>query len=174
MNEGGGSFDYLKVTVEDDFLSQYIDGYRKFGWNMDENVPTEKNMGKVTLHMKRSRHINNKVELIRLQQHYEACMEEVRALEASKNSVPITASLIYALAGCGFAAGSVLAVTAEPPVIWLTALLAIPGCLLWATSYLCYKPIKKRRAQKVMPLIEAKYDEAYEVCEKASRLSNES
>ncbi len=51
------SFDYFTVTVEEELLSQYMDGYEKFGWHMDENVQPEKSMGKVTLHMKRSRNI---------------------------------------------------------------------------------------------------------------------
>ena len=173
MNERADSFDYLKVTVEEDLLSRYIDGYKNFGWILDENVPTEKGRETAVLHMKRSRHIINKVELTRLQQHYEACMEEVRTLEASKNSVPTTVSLTCGLVGCGFLAGSVFAVTAAPPLIWLTVLLAIPGFLLWAAACLCYKPAKKRRIRKVTPLIEAKYDEADEVCEKAYRLSHE-
>ena len=173
MSERIDGFDYLKVTVEEDFLSQYMDCYEKFGWRMDENVPTEKSLGKATLHMKRSRHIANKVELVRLQQHYEACMEEVRTLEASKSSTPTMVSLTCGLVGCGFMAGSVFAVTAAPPVIWLTVLLAVPGFALWAAAYFCHKPVKSRRTRKVAPLIEAKYDEAYEVCEKAYRLSHE-
>ena len=173
MNERIDSFDYLKVTVEDDLLSRYMDGYEKFGWRPDENVPTERGLGKATLHMKRSRHIVNKTELVRLQQHYEACMEEVRTLEASKGSVPATVSLVCVVAGCGFMAGSVFAVTATPPVVWLTVLLAIPGFLLWAAAYFGHKPVKNRRIQKVTPLIEAKYDEADEVCDKALRLLHE-
>lgn len=171
MNEHTfGSFDYLKVTVEEELLSQYMDGYEKFGWKMDENVKPEKSMGKVTLHMKRSRHIINKVELIRLQRHYESCMEEICTLEASKSSVPTMVSLTCGVAGCGFMAGSVFAVTASPPIIWLTVILAIPGFLLWAAAYFGYKAAKKHRIKKVIPLIEAKYDEACEVCEKAFRL----
>lgn len=164
------SFDYLKVTVEEDFVSQYIDGYEKFGWSMDENRKPEKSMGKVTFHMKRSRHIINKVELVRLQQHYESCMGEICTLEASKNSVPAVVSLTCGLAGCGFMAGSVFAVTATPPIVWLTVLFAIPGFFLWAAAYFSYKAVKQKRSKKVMPLIEAKYDEACEVCEKAFRL----
>lgn len=167
------SFDYLKVTVEEDLLSQYMDGYEKFGWFVDENRPPERSMGKVTLYMKRSRHIVNKVELTRLQRHYESCMEEICTLETSKNSVPACVSLTCGLAGCGFMAGSVFAVTAAPPVIWLTVLLGIPGFLLWGAAYFGYKAVKKRRIKKVIPLIEAKYDEACEVCEKAFRLSHE-
>lgn len=39
------SFDYFKVTVDENLLSQYIDGYEKFGWKMDENRQPEKSMG---------------------------------------------------------------------------------------------------------------------------------
>ena len=49
------SFDYTKVTVAENQMSQYMDGYEHFGWKVDSNVPIEKGMGKVTIHLKRSR-----------------------------------------------------------------------------------------------------------------------
>ena len=173
MDAHADSFDYLTVTVDEDFLSPFVDGYEKLGWSLDENVPMEKSGDKVTLHMKRSRHIGNKVELTRLQQHFEACMAELRTLEASKSSVPVTVSLTLGLAGCGFAAGAALAAAATPSMTWMAALLAVLGLLLWAAAYLCHGPVQRRRIQKVTPLIEAKYDEADEVCEKAFQLSHE-
>lgn len=164
------SYDYMKVTVEEDMLSQYMDCYEKFGWQKDANVSSEKSMGKVTLRMKRNRNIVNKVELTRLQRHFESCMDEICTLESSKTSVPVMVSLTCGLAGCAFMAGSVFAVTATPPMIWLMVLLAVPGFLLWGASYFGYKAAKKQRTKKVNPLIETKYDEAYGVCEKAFRL----
>lgn len=163
-------FDYQNVTVAEKLCSQYMDGYEKFGWKIDENLPPDKGMGKVTLHMKRNRHIVNKVELIRLQKHYEACMEEIGTLEDSKNSVPSMVSLTCGLCGCGFMAGSVFAVTAEPPIIWLTIVLAIPGFLLWGATFFLYKKVRIWRTKKIEPVIEAKYDEMYKVCEKAYSL----
>ena len=41
------SFDYTKVTVAENQMSQYMDGYEHFGWKVDSNVPIEKGMGKV-------------------------------------------------------------------------------------------------------------------------------
>lgn len=163
-------YDYQQVTVEERLCSQYIDGYEKFGWKLDENMKPEKSMGKVILHMKRSRHIVNKVELTRLQKHYESCMNEINTLEDSKNSLPTIVSISCGLIGCAFMAGSVFAVTNIPPIIWLTVLLGIPGFLFWGAAYFSYKVVKEKRIQTVTPLIEAKYDEAYEVCEKAYRL----
>lgn len=171
MNEKSfESYDYLKVSVEDDLCSQYIDGYTSFGWNADENLPQEKSAGKITLHFKRSRSIMNKVELTRLQRHYEACMQEIAALEASKTSVPAIVSISCGLVGCAFMAGSVFAITAKSPIIWLMIVLGIPGLALWITAYFAYKTVQRRRTAKVTPLIDAKYDEAYTVCEKAQQL----
>ena len=70
-------YDFKKVTVDEDLCSQYMDGYACFGWRQDENMPTEKTGGKVTLHYKRGRGILNKTELVRLEQHFESCMSEI-------------------------------------------------------------------------------------------------
>ena len=147
-----------------------MDGYASFGWKPDENLPNEKSGGKITLHFKRSRSILNKTELTRLQRHYEACMQEISVMEASKSTIPTIVSLSCGLLGCAFMAGSVFAVTAAPPVIWLTVVLGIPGFALWGAVYFCYKWVKRRRTEKVAPLTDAKYDEAYAVCEKAQQL----
>lgn len=171
MKEVFESFDYLKVTIPNNLCSQYMDGYTCFGWKADENLPQERSGGKTTLYFKRSRSIVNKTELRRLQQHYEACMQEISELEASKASVPTIVSLSCGLTGCAFMAGSVFAVTAEQPVIWLMILLAIPGFTLWGAAYFGYKAARSRRIAKVAPLIDAKYDEACAVCAKAQRIA---
>lgn len=170
MNNRTGAYDYFKVTVNEDMLSQYMDGYGSFGWKPDENVQTEKGMGKATLHFKRERSILNKTELTRLQHHYEACMDEIRTLEESKQSVPTMVALTCGLTGCAFMTGSVFAITATPPVIWLNILLAVPGFILWGAAYFGYKEARRRRVKKVTPLIENKYEEAYQVCVQADKL----
>ncbi len=170
MNEKKSGYDYFKVTVNEDLLSQYMDGYENFGWKLDENVQMEKNIGNVTIHFKRERSILNKTELTRLQRHYEACMDEIRALEKSKQSVPTMVSLTCGLTGCAFMAGSVFAITATPPVIWLNIVLAVPGFILWGAAYFGYKGARRRQVKKVAPLIENKYEEAYQVCEQAEKL----
>lgn len=171
MSEHGyDGYDYLKVTVEEGLVSQYMDGYENFGWKPDANIGLEKNMGKATLHLKRGRYIVNKVELTRLQRHYEACMEEIAALESSRQSVPSMVSLCLGLTGRGFMAGSVFAVTAEPPVVWMTVVFGALGFFFWFFSWFGYKMVKRTRTKKVLPLIDAKYEETVQVCEKARRL----
>ena len=77
---------------------------------------------------------------------------------------------LMGLAGTVFMGGSTFAITAAEPIVWLCAVLAVPGFILWGAAYPLYRYVQKRRAQEVQPLVEGKLDEMYEVCEKASRL----
>lgn len=97
-------------------------------------------------------------------------MNEIRTLQHSKKTVPTLVSVICGLVGCVFMAGSVFAVAAKHPMIWMMVVLAIPGFLLWGSSYFVYQRVKKERSEKVASMIEAKYDEAFEVCEKAAKI----
>lgn len=164
------AYDYKEITVDKKNMSQYIDCYECFGWKLNDKVPVYGNGGKITLHLKRDRKIINKSELTRLTRHFEACMNEIAALEKSKDSAAIAASLSVGIIGTVFMGGSTFAVTANPPIIWLCVLLAIPGFIGWILPYFIYKKAFLKRAETVAPLIEAKYDEIYEICEKGSKL----
>lgn len=50
--------------------------------------------------------------------------------------------------------------------------LAIPGFIGWILPYFIYKSVVKKQEEKAAPLIEAKMDEIYEICEKGNRLLN--
>ena len=173
MNDENKSFtgyDYKEITADKKNVSQYIDCYECFGWQLNDKVSSSDIGNKVTLHLKRDRKIINKTELTRLTHHFEACMNEIAALENSKSSTAIAGSLSVGLIGTAFMAGSTFAVTAEPPVVWLCVLLAVPGFIGWILPYFIYKKVFSRRSETVAPLIEAKYDEIYEICEKGSKL----
>ena len=122
------------------------------------------------LYLRRDRKILNKMELTRLQRNFEASMAEIRALKESATAKPLWAALAVGIAGTAFMAGSVFAITAEPPVIWLCALLGIPGCIGWALPYFLYRRGSKKRTAALQPLIEAKYDELYGLCKKGAGL----
>lgn len=175
-------YEYMEVKTEASKASMYIDGYRNFGWERDENLnagyypnPYHKparlqEEGTVLLRFKRDRKLVNKTELTRLQRNFEDCMHQIDALEQSKTSRGMMISISIGIAGTIFIAGSTFAVTATPPMIWLCVLLAIPGFAGWILPYFCYKAIVSKRTKIVNPLIEEKYDEVYEVCEKGNRL----
>lgn len=153
-----------------------LDGYENFGWEPDDNLPqssqsrhpeAEKMM---TLRLKRDRKIVNKTELTRLQRNFEACVREIQSLENSKTSKATIWALAAGVIGTAFIACSTFAVTAVPPKILLCIIFAIPGFLGWILPYFLYKKIVRNQTEKLTPMIEAKYDEIYEICEKGNKL----
>ena len=63
-------YEYKEITGPDSRVSQYLDCYACFGWQIDENIPAGSRMGQTTIRMKRDRKIVNKMELTRLQRHF--------------------------------------------------------------------------------------------------------
>lgn len=158
-------YDYQEVPASDAHASLYLDGYEQFGW-IRENRHPERGVYR----LKRDRKIVNKTELTRLQRHFEACVRDIKLLERSEMAKATRFSLAIGIIGTAFMAGSTFAVTQEPPIVWLCILLAIPGFTGWILPCLLYRRLRGRLKRKTAPLIEAKYDELYEVCEKGHAL----
>lgn len=163
-------YEYKEVCVPNDQASMYLDCYETFGWELDETFPTVSRSSLTTLRMKRNRKIMNKAELTRLQQHFEACTKEISQLERSKTAAATGWALAIGIIGTVFMAGSVFAVTHQPPIYWLCVLLAIPAFAGWIAPYFVYRRMAEVQAQKIQPMIEAKRDEIYEICEKGHGL----
>ncbi|MDL2213961.1 hypothetical protein LJB76_00195 [Clostridia bacterium OttesenSCG-928-O13] len=159
-------YEYMELNAQSERISMYLDGYLSFGWVADENVPQSRN----SIKLKRDRKIINKTELTRLQRHFEACMDEIKALEKAKTNRATMLAILVGVFGTAFMAGSVFAVTHQPPLILLTILLGVPGLVGWALPIFLFRVLLRRDAAKMAPLIEAKYDEIYEICEKGNKL----
>jgi len=170
----GGSdyigYDYKTVTTNSEQVSFCLDAYENFGWMPDDSISVSQQTDSVTLRLKRDRKILNKAELTRLQQHFEACMDEIATLENTKARTAIIYSLTVGLIGTAFIAGSVFAVTNDPPMILLCVLLGIPGVIGWVASYPLFKYIVQKRAAEITPLIEQKYDDVHDICAKGNTL----
>lgn len=163
--------DYDTTVMGADYsAANYTDGYACFGWQECADKPHEKNGDKVTLHYVRNRNILNKTELTRLQRQFEDCMEQIQSMQRRADSIPLAASLTAGVVGTVLVAGSVFAVTATPPLIWLTILLAIPGFLLCGAAYPICRREQRRVRNRLLPLIDQKYDEAAETARKAKKL----
>lgn len=163
-------YEYKEISVDTNQASLYMDAYENFGWEVDEKMHSSTVLGKVVINFRRDRKILNKTELTRLQRNFDASMEEIKQLEASKTSTATAAALAVGIIGTAFMAGSVFAVTAITPMIVLCIILAIPGFIGWTAPWFLYKRIVRSRTQKVTHLIEEKYDELYEVCDKGRKL----
>ena len=164
------AYEYKELNIKEEQASFYLDCYENFGWQQDENFPMQNKGDVVILKLKRNRKMINKVELTRLQRNFEADMQDISSLENSKTNLATILALMIGMIGTAFMAGSVFAVTAEPPVIWLCVLLAVPAFAGWILPYFVYRKVKEDKTRKVTPYIEEKYGEIYEICEKGHSL----
>lgn len=164
------AYEYKEISVRKDQIAMYLDCYENFGWEADDERIDMRSPNHVNIQMKRDRKIINKMELTRLQRNFEACIREIRMLEQAKTSTASIVALAVGLIGTVFMAGSVFAITAQPPIIWLCVLLAIPAFAGWILPYFLYQGIAEKKTEELQPLIEEKLDEIYTICEKGHSL----
>ena len=163
-------YEYKEIVTTQEKVSTYLDGYMNFGWMLDENIQPSKVLGIVTIKLKRDRKILNKTELTRLQRHFDACMKEIEVAERSRTHSATIWSLSVGIIGTAFMAGSVFAIVSTPPMIIVCIVLAIPAFIGWILPYFVYQKMKQKRTEIITELIEQKYDEIYEICEKGNNL----
>lgn len=175
IRKGGAQFigcEYKEIDPKEKYASLRLDCYPSFGWTADERLQGDNQVpcGKIVL--RRERKIANKMELTRLQRHFEVCLNEIAALEKSKTAKATMWAIAVGLIGTAFMAGATFAAVHEPPLILLSILLAVPGFLGWALPYFLYQKLVVERAKVVAELVEQKYDEIYEICEQGNKLRN--
>lgn len=161
-------FDYRKVKVKHSMVSLYIDAYRYFGWVLvysDESLTSDSN---VELEFQRDRKIRNKAELTRLQRNFDACVEEICQLEKAKSNIPSKTACGVGFIGSIFMCCSALLVFAYE--LSLGILMAIPGFLGWISPKFLHSTLVKKKSEELDPLIEQKYEEIHQVCQKANSL----
>lgn len=161
-------YEYKDITLKRKMESVYVDGYIHFGWVLEGTSTSVQNYGSVTMKFKRDRKISNKAELTRLQRQFDATVAEIETLENSKVIGASVVAYVIGVIGTAFMAGSVFAYLDD--MLPLSVILAIPGFVGWIIPYFLYCSINKKKTNKVSPLIDQKYDEIYEVCEKANAL----
>ena len=158
-------YEYREIAVSKEYISLCMDSYPCFGWEPDPNRGMEEegissaarakkidHADKKKLYFRRNRNISNKAELTRLQRNFDSCIHEMEELNRSKTATAtaLMAALFVGILGTACMTGSVFAVVAEPPIIWLTILLAVPGFAGWILPYFLYRMLvrKKRSGDK--------------------------
>lgn len=162
-------YEYKELSAAGERAAFYLDCYESFGWQADERLESA---ARGRLLLKRERKLVNKMELTRLQRHFEACMDEIRALERSKTSAATMWAIVVGLIGTAFLAGATFAAVHVPPRYVLCAILAIPGFAGWVLPWFVYQRLAARRSKIVAELVEQKYNEIYELCEQGNKLLN--
>lgn len=161
-------YEYKDVTVSRELEPIYADGYENFGWKLEEvGIPLGKPTA-VKMQFKRDRKIRNVAELARLQRQFDAYAGEVMALRKEKERSASAVAYSIGIIGTALMAGAVF--TLQAGIIPVMVILGILGFAGWTAPYFLYTRLIREKTIRVTPLIDAKYDEIYSVCEKANDL----
>ena len=161
-------YEYRSITVSRDQEALYADGYQNFGWSLDDISSPFPITGGVAMKFRRDRKIRNKAELTRLQRQFDACVNEINSMEKSKESSAFIASVSAGLIGTAFIGASLFSFLNSLIIPFI--ILAVPGLIGWVVPYFLYKSAYAKKTAKILPLVENKYDEIYEICERAGSL----
>ena len=161
-------YEYKDQVCSKEMSSVYLDGYPNFGWIPEDTALTSAGAKTISIRFKRDRKIRNKAELTRLQRQFDACADEIVRLTRAETSGAAILAFTIGLLGTAFLAGATFAYLGG--LFPLMVLLAIPGFAGWILPYFCYRNSYDKKCRETAPLIERKYDEIYDVCEKANRL----
>ncbi len=164
-------YEYKEIKCERDKLSFFLDSYECFGWVIDEKNPPRHVGNRSHLYLRRGRRIANRAELTRLSRKFDSCIDEINYLESTKKTAASIRAYCLGVIGTAFMAAATFAVTAKAPSIPLTVVFAIPGFILWAIPYPVYRAVKHKKTRKNDRLIDSKYDEIFEICEKGRSLT---
>ena len=164
-------YEYTNVTVKRSFFNLYRDSYENFGYELDSTAEVIGKPDCVSLKFRRDRKIKNKPELIRLQRKFDSCAKEILALESSKYMFASVLAYIIGIVGTAFMTGSVFCATGG--LVLPCILLAIPAFAGWILPYFVYRNTVRKKTDEVQSFIEEKYDEIYDICEKAHGIVND-
>lgn len=165
-------YEYKEVKVLVRKQSQYVDGYSNFGWTIEQEKVLNNKKEQKILYLKRDRKTVNKMELTRLEKHFEASMEELYTMERTMHFQTTLFVSIIGILGTICITGATFAFLHNPPMIGLCILLAIPGFLGWVLPLFLYQSYMNRKQAELAPFLEEKELQIYDVCKRGFELWN--
>jgi hypothetical protein len=161
-------YEYRDITTDHSMESLYADGYQNFGWTLDGASTPLVGLNSAALKFKRDRKIRNKAELTRLQRQFDAYVNEIQDMEKSKKVNASIVALTIGFIGTACLAGATFAFLGG--FIAFCIILAVPGFIGWTLPYFLYNSTYAKKTAKIAPLIDKKYDEIYEICQRGNEL----
>ncbi|MDR0832423.1 MAG: hypothetical protein LBM99_05960 [Bacillales bacterium] len=165
------SYDYKTVKVKREMETIVADSYANLGWELTGSSIVEFSVFHVNLSFKRDRKIENKMNLIKLQEKVDNIILNIETLLASKRSagVPITAT-IGTIGALLFGGGLSMAILLEGIGNLVGGIvLGVVGIGVCLLSWAVYKKVRRNKLSKISPLLESEYDKLADVCEQARK-----
>ena len=160
---GRNNLEYLCIHAPADMRKTYIDGYRSFGWEL-ENADAQEDR----LCFRRAAKLCNRTELTRLQRQFSGIAAEIRAMRRAGASRAENGGLLTGTVGAWMLACTVLFYAAGMTSLSQAALAM--GITCAALAYPVYRLLSRRLETHYEPYLAMRYEDLDTVCKKALAL----
>lgn len=160
--------------IPERFAEIYRSSYPNFGWEIRtlpaDGKQKEDKRGYISLYFQRDKSLCNKMELTRLQHHFDSCMVDIDRLEKGAAVPGKIVAGITAVLGMFFLSASVISALMPHPHYLASVLLAIPGLIFWIMSFLLYRFILQNRTRDAQTIISERMDTIQKLCREGRAL----
>lgn len=165
-------YDYKTVKVKREMETLVCDTYQNLGWELTGTSSVEGSLFYINLSFKRNRKIDNKVELLKLQEKVDNNILMINSLQNKKKNSGLSTSIAVGILGAlTFGGGLSMTMLLKGVGYMIGGIaLGLVGLGICGLSYLLFKKINKKASIKLQPMIESEYDKLADICEQASKL----
>lgn len=159
------AYEYKEEMVRNEKVQIFKEAVYNFGW---EIVEKKRGFFKTKVKLRRNVKLRNNHKLKAVEKQLEIAFNEIDRLETTYKDNATLLAIFMGILGAAFMAGSFFNFDAAN-YLWMV-ILAIPGCLLWFTTYPVYRFLVHGKKKKSDQLISQYYQMIYETAEKAFHL----
>ena len=166
------SYDYKTIKVKREIEALVSDTYENLGWELTNTSSVEGSLFYINLSFKRDRKINNKVELLKLQEKADNVIANIENFQSKKKNAGLTEALSTGIVGAlTFGGGMSMCMVLSGIGFMLGGIaIGLVGAGICALAYPIFKKVNKRKTTQIQPILETEYDKLADICEEAGKL----
>ena len=170
--ENSITYDYKTIKVKRSIETLVCDTYENLGWELTNTSSVEGSIFYINLSFKRSRKIENKVELLKLQERADSVVATIDNLQSKKKNAGFVGSLSTGIVGAlTFGGGMSMCMLLRGVGYMIGGIaLGLVGAGICAIAYPIFKKVNKKKTTEIEPILESEFDKLSDICEQAAKL----
>lgn len=171
--ENAITYDYKTIKVKRSVEALVCDTYENLGWELTNTSAVEGSIFSVNLSFKRNRKIENKIELMKLQDTADNAIATIENLQSKKKTAGQVGALSTGIAGAlVFGGGMSMTMLLSGIGYMLGGIaLGLVGVGICSVAYPLFKNLNKKKNSEIQPILESEYDKLADICEQAVNLN---
>lgn len=170
--ENAVTYDYKTIKVKRSIETLVCDTYENLGWELTNTSSVEGSIFYINLSFKRDRKIQNKVELLKLQDKADNVVANIENLQNKKKNAGFVGALSTGIIGTLIFGGGMSMSMLLSGVGYLIGgiALGLVGAGICALAYPLFKKVNKKKNVEIQPILESEYDKLSDICDQAAKL----